>query len=250
LKHKKVVIAGVALFVLVMLGGGLFMNKNSGDWSERHREDIEENVRSFLESHHLNPDDVEIEQITGPIRFPTGEEEFSVYIKHWGTPYFYMVLKGNPDSLTVNQSSERMIRQIFNELYLQARYEEFKPAIEYLHSLGIEDPLRPQDATNQYMHTNVGLDNEIQDEVIQTFRESKDEFDKLVEYIDGNLDRIIKLETIDIRGEKEEIDSQKAEEIEETLKELLPKGDYRVEIGVKDFETRELEGFRTDIIIR
>jgi hypothetical protein len=234
LKHKKVVIAGIALFVLMMLGGGLFMNKNSGDWSERHREDIEENVRNYVERYKLDPDKVEIKRIMEPITFPTGEEEFRVKIYYHGEPFFSYVLVGDPNTLHIN-SDNNITVSIFNELYLEERYEEFKPAIEYLKSIGIKDSLRPEEAKIQYFNTSLGFSNEINDELENVFRESNYDMNYFQKYIQEEIGRLRRLGAeFSIIGTKEGIDDILANEMREELISLLPPANYHAQIGVRD----------------
>jgi hypothetical protein len=242
LKHKKVVIAGVALFVLVMLGGGLFMNKNSGDWSERHREDIEENVRNYVERYKLDPDKVEIVSITEPIKYPTGEEEFGVNIRYNGNLYIAESLYGNPNTLQLHDPEEYIITTVFSELYLQARFEELSPAIDYLNSIGVNDPLRPEGEGIQYFQTDVGINSQINDEIREAYKSGED-LEELKSFIETHLDKLIRLDTnIKIIGRKEGIGKVEAAKIEEELKTLLPQVPFRVEIGVRDLATGESEG--------
>ncbi|UJW59319.1 hypothetical protein HXZ66_18845 [Bacillus sp. A116_S68] len=236
MKHKKVVIAGIALFVLVMLGGGLFMNKNSGDWSERHREDIEENVRNYVERYKLDPDKVEIDRIREPIKFPTGEEEFRVDIRYHGEPFFSHTLIGHPDTLSI--SDKNLIISLFNELYLHERYEDFKPAMDYLKSLGVSDPLRPTDTKIQYFKTSLGVSEQIKDDIINAFYESNYDLNQFRSYIQENLDKFIRLDSnISIYGTKENIDESLAEEIKAELMKILPHSNYHVQVGVRDPST-------------
>ncbi|UJW59317.1 hypothetical protein HXZ66_18835 [Bacillus sp. A116_S68] len=242
MKNKKYVIAGIALFALVMLGGGLFMNKNSGDWSERHREDIEENVRNYVERYKLDPDKVEIVSITEPIKYPTGEEDFGINIEYYGEPYFSMVLTADPNNFFISDEKELITKNIFNELYLQARYEELSPAIDYLNSIGLEDPLRPAGESIKFFRTNVGINPQINDEIREAYKSGED-FEELKSYIETHLDKIIRLDTnMKIIGRKEGIGEVEAAKIEEELKTLLPQLPFRVEIGVRDLATGESEG--------
>jgi hypothetical protein len=242
LKNKKRVILGTTLVVLLLLGGVILVNNGFGDWSERNREEIEENVKRYVARYKLDPDKVEIVTIGNPRKYPTGEEEFRVFIRYYGDPYFAMYLWGNPDTLFFNDSKERIATNVFNELYLQARYEELFPAIDYLNSIGIEDPLRPKDEKIKYFQTSVGIDPQINDEIREAFK-SGDDLEDLKVYIETNLDKLKRLDTdIDIVGDKEGIDEVEAAKIEEELKTLLPRSNYYAEIGVRDISTGESKG--------
>jgi hypothetical protein len=194
---------------------------------------------------------VEIITIGNPRKYPTGEEEFRVYFRYYGDPYFAMDLKGNPDTLFFSDSKEYITTAVFNELYLQARYDELAPAMDYLSSLGIEDPLRPEGEEIQYFRTNVGINSQINEEIREAYK-SGDNFEDLKDYIETNLDKLTRLNTnIRIVGKKEGIDDAKAFEIEEELKRLLPKTKYyHVEIGVEDLSTGENEGLFKTLTIR
>ncbi|MCR6095099.1 hypothetical protein HXA31_13320 [Salipaludibacillus agaradhaerens] len=151
-------------------------------------------------------------------------------------------MKGSPDSLSLNDTKEFIITTVFDELYLQARYEELAPTIDYLNSLGIEDPLRPDREKIEYFRTNLGLNSQINDEIREAYK-SGDDLEDLKTYIETNLDKLTRLDThIRIVGKKEGIDEKEASEIEEELKVLLTQGTYYIEIGVKDLSTGESEG--------
>ncbi|MCR6112128.1 hypothetical protein HXA35_17510 [Bacillus sp. A301a_S52] len=218
------------------------MNNDFGDWSERNREEIEENVKRYVARYKLDPDKVDVESIGDPRKYPTGEEEFRVFFHYYGEPYFFIDLKGNPDSLFLSDPKEFIITTVFDELYLQARYEELAPTIDYLNSLGIEDPLRPGGGEIEYFRTNLGLNSQINEEIREAYK-SGDDLEDLKTYIETNLDKLTRLDThIRIVGKKEGIDEEEASEIEEELKVLLTQGTYYIEIGVKDLSTGESEG--------
>nr|WP_139189859.1 hypothetical protein [Evansella caseinilytica] len=245
-KNNKLILISLVIIGAV-IGGVMFMNR--GDFAEGNREAIEENVRNYVERYKLNPDDVDIYNIGNPTRFPTGEEEFDIYIKHMGHPYFRMVLKGDPDTLLVFEPKEHIIELIFEEIYLEARYEELKPTIDYLNSLNITDPLRPEGTKIQYFQTSVGLATEINAELKKAFKSGED-LEHLKQYIENNLEQISELDTnIRINGIIDELDDEKANEIEKKLKELLPKSNYVVRIGVDSLESQEHEKIDTYLII-
>ncbi|UTR16036.1 hypothetical protein MM221_05605 [Salipaludibacillus sp. LMS25] len=246
MKNKKRVILGAIPLVLLMLVGVIWMNNGFGDWSERNREEIEENVKRYVARYKLDPDKVEIVTIGNPRKYPTGEEEFRVYFQYYGDPYFAMDVKGNPDTLSIIDRDERIVSSVFNELYLQARYEEFSPTINYLQSIGIEDPLRHEGGRIYYFQTNVGINSQINEEIREAYK-SDDDLVGLKAYIETNLDRLKRLDTnIRIVGKKEGIDETIAEEIEEELKALLPNSTYYLEIGLRDLSTGNNEGlFKT-----
>jgi hypothetical protein len=224
-----------------MLGGGLFMNKNSGDWSERHREDIEENVRNYVERYKLDPEKVEIERIHNPKKYPTGEEEFMVYIYYHGEPYFSMSLTGDPKSLSIYDRNDYIVVKVFNELYLQARYEEFKPAIEYLDNLNVQDPLRPTENKVRFLQTSVGLASEINESLKKAYY-SEDDLTGLKKYINENLEIISELDRVEIIGNIEGLKEERIDEISKDLKQILPSSDYYLQIGEKNLATGESQG--------
>nr|WP_090893456.1 hypothetical protein [Evansella caseinilytica] len=234
-KNNKLILISLVIIGAV-IGGVMFMNR--GDFADRNRDTIEENVRNYVERYKLNPDQVEIEHITEPRRYPTGEEEFMVNIKYHGYPYFSYTLTGDPNNLLMLEPKERIIGKIFEELYLEARYEEFKPTIDYLNELGIEDPLRPNgEMKMEYFQTSVGLSSEINDELKEAFK-SGDDWEQLKQYIEDNIEKISELDTsISIIGTKEDIDEEQAEEIRDKLMTILPKSNYHVQIGVRDLGT-------------
>jgi hypothetical protein len=241
-KHKKRIILGATLLMLLLLVGVIWMNNGFGDWSERNREEIEENVKFFVARYKLDQDKVEIVTIGNPQKNPTGEEEFRVYFRYYGDPYFAMDIKGNPDTLSIIDRNERIVSRVFNEFYLQARYDELAPTIDYLHSLNIEDPLRPEEEKIQFFQTNVGIDPQINEEVREAYK-SGDDLKELNDYIETNLDKLKRLDSgIDIIGNKEGIDEVEASAIEAELKALLPRATYYVQIGVKDLSTGESQG--------
>jgi hypothetical protein len=228
--------------MLLLLGGVIWMNNGFGDWSERNREEIEENVKRYVARYKLDPDKVEIVTIGNPQKYPTGEEEFRVYFRYYGDPYFTMDVKGNPDTLSIIDLKERIASRVFNELYLQARYDELVPTMDYLNSLGIEDPLRPEGEKVHYFRTNVGIDLQINEEIREAYK-SGDDLEDLKTYINTNLEKLTRLDThIRIVGEKEGIDEAEASAIEAELKALLPRSTYYLQIGVKDLSTGESEG--------
>jgi hypothetical protein len=148
-------------------------------------------------------------------------------------------LYGNTDTLSIRDPDERIATSVFNELYLQARYEELSPTIDYLKSQGIVDPLRPESEQIQFFRTNVGINSQINEEIREAYKIG-DDLKNLKAYIDTNLDKIIRLDTnIRIVGEREEIDEADAAKIEEELKTLLPRSNYYAEIGVRDISTGE-----------
>ncbi|MCR6112131.1 hypothetical protein HXA35_17525 [Bacillus sp. A301a_S52] len=246
MKHKKRIILGAILLMLLLLVGVIWMNNGFGDWSERNREEIEENVKFFVARYKLDQDKVEIVTIGNPQKYPTGEEEFRVFIRYYGDPYFATYLKGNPNTLSIIDRKDDIAIRVFNELYLQARYDELEPAIAYLKSQGIEDPLRPEGDKIQYFQTDIGINSQINDEIREAYK-SGDDLEDLKTYIEINLDKIKWLEAgIDIVGTKEGIDETEASEIEAELKALLPRSTYYARIGVKDLSTGESEGlFKT-----
>nr|WP_139189857.1 hypothetical protein [Evansella caseinilytica] len=245
-KNNKLILISLVIIGAV-IGGVMFMNR--GDFADRNRDTIEENVRNYVERYKLNPDQVEIEKITGPFRYPTGEEEFTVYIRHTGHPYFYMSLTGNPETLLVFEPKELIIKEIFNELYLEARYEELKPTIDYLASLDIEDPLRPVGTKIKYFQTNVGIDPEINDELKEAFKNG-DDLEQLKQYIEENIEKISELDTdVRIVGIKKRIDEEQAEEIRQQLMNMLPKSNYDVRLGSRDLDTGEHKGLNTYLTI-
>ncbi|MCR6107994.1 hypothetical protein HXA34_17015 [Salipaludibacillus agaradhaerens] len=242
MKNKKRVMLGAIPLVLLLLVGVIWMNNGFGNWSERNREEIEENVKRYVARYKLDPDKVEIVSISDPIKYPTGEEDFNVYIRYYGDPYITVDLYGNTDTLSIRDPDERIATSVFNELYLQARYDELSPTIDYLKSQEIVDPLRPKSEQIQYFQTSVGVDPQINGEIRETFK-SGDDLEDLKAYIEKNLDKLKRLDTdIDIVGEKEGIDEIEASKLEEKLKALLPRSNYYAEIGVRDISTGESEG--------
>jgi hypothetical protein len=247
LKDKKRIILGAIPLVLLLLVGVILVNNGFDDWSERNREEIEENVKRYVARYKLDPDKVGVEIIGNPRKYPTGEEEFRVFIRYYGDPYFATYLKGNPNTLTIIDRKDDIAIRVFNELYLQARYEELAPTMDYLTSLGIEDPIRPEEEKIQYFHTNVGINSQINEEIREAYKSGED-LEDLKTYIDTNLDKLTRLDTnIDIIGSKEGVDVAQASKIEEELIGLLPKTKYyHVQIGVEDLSTGENEGlFKT-----
>nr|WP_139189867.1 hypothetical protein [Evansella caseinilytica] len=246
-KNNKLILISLVIIGAV-IGGVMFMNR--GDFAEGNRDTIEENVRNYVERYKLNPDQLEIGIITNPFRFPTGEEEFTVDIKYMGHPYISMTLTGDPDTLMVFEPKELIIKEIFNELYLEARYDELKPTIDYLASLDIEDPLRPVGTKIKYFQTNVGIDPEINNELKEAFKNG-DDLEQLKQYIEENIEKISKLDTnVHIVGIKSGIDEEQAEVIRMELENMLPKSNYVVELGVKDLATGESQGVFTYLEIK
>ncbi|MCR6112129.1 hypothetical protein HXA35_17515 [Bacillus sp. A301a_S52] len=242
MKNKKRVILGAIPLVLLLLVGVIWMNNGFGNWSERNREEIEENVKRYVARYKLDPDKVEIVTIGNPRKYPTGEEEFGIYFYYNGDPYFAMYLWGSPDTLSIIDREERIASRVFSELYLQARYEELSPVIEYLNSKGIIDPLRPEGEKIQYFQTDVGINSQINEEIRAAYK-SGDDLEEIKEYIEINLDEIVRLDTnIEIIGNKEGISEAEASEIEKELKKLLPSSTYYVQIGVRDISTGESKG--------
>ncbi|SDZ68757.1 hypothetical protein SAMN05421736_1392 [Evansella caseinilytica] len=246
-KNNKLILISLVIIGAV-IGGVMFMNR--GDFADRNRETIEENVRNYVERYKLDSEKLVIKKITNPSSLPTGEKYFTIYIEYHGHPYISIALKGDPDTLMVFEPKERIVRHIFEELYLEARYEEFKPAIDYLNSLDITDPLRPEGTKTIYFQTSVGLASEISDELKEAFRKG-DDLEHLKQYIEDNIEKISELDNnISIIGIKEGIDDEQAKEIRMKLENMLPKSNYVVEIGVENIATGETQGVFTYLEIK
>lgn len=234
---KKVLIIIVAA---IAIGGIITVVKphEEKDFVEQNREEIEERVRGYITRYKLDSDKLKIKHIGKPLQLPTGEKVFSIDIEYTGFPYFTMILRGNADTLGMNEPTDHIIVEIFNELYLEERFDEFKPTIDYLRGLGIIDPIRPEDTKVKYFDTSVGLDSEINRDLKRAFNESDETFNKLRQYIRDNIELIKKLDTnIHIIGTKKGIDEQKAGEIQKELMNILPKGMYYVSLGIRDLKT-------------
>jgi hypothetical protein len=76
LKNKKRVILGAIPLVLLLLGGVILVNNGFDDWSERNREEIEENVKRYVARYKLDPENVEIKYITEPKNIPQERKNF------------------------------------------------------------------------------------------------------------------------------------------------------------------------------
>lgn len=227
----------IVIIAIIVIGGTITMVNayREKNFVELNREKIEERVRHYVKRYKLDPDKLDIVEIGDPFTLPRGEKFFSIYIKYYGHPYLSMALNGDPETLAIKEHQEYIAVKIFNELYLEERYDEFKPVIDYLEGLGIIDPLRPENTKVKYFQTSVGLDTEISSDLKDALRDSDESFDKLRKYIKDNKDKISRLDTeMDIVGRKEGIDDQQASEIKKQLITMLPKSNYHVQLGVRD----------------
>ncbi|MCR6107995.1 hypothetical protein HXA34_17020 [Salipaludibacillus agaradhaerens] len=237
MKNKKRVMLGAIPLVLFLLVGVIWMNNGFGDWSERNREEIEENVKRYVARYKLDPENVEIKYITEPKNYPTGEKEFSVFITYDGSINFSYTLTGNSETLNFIEPDEHIIERIFNEMYLIARLEEFSPAINYLDDLGVEDPLRSNSKSLAYLQTSVGHSAEINSDLKEAFRKG-DDLVHLENYIEENIEKINKVgSSFRIVGSKEGISEDEAISIKTHLEELLPEANYQIQIGMRDPDT-------------
>ncbi|MBA4536955.1 hypothetical protein H1Z61_07305 [Bacillus aquiflavi] len=223
------------LAITIVLGGMLLMGCT--DFVEANRKEIKESVKFFIEMNKLDPEKVEIGKIYPPKRYPNGDYEFMVDILYTGHPYFSILLEADPKSLRMKDHKDFFKVEVFNYLYIEERYEEFKPAIDYLESLGAEDTFRPKDSKVKYFFTSVGLDPELNEEIKQAYRESNKNLDQLKQYIKDHKEKITSLDSnTEIIAYLEDVDDEQAAIIKEELTKRLPKGTYVVEIGKDDVE--------------
>ncbi|MBA4536952.1 hypothetical protein H1Z61_07290 [Bacillus aquiflavi] len=235
------------LVALIILGGMLLMGCT--DFAEKNREEIKESVKFFIKMNKLDPEKVEIERIYEPTRYPNGDYEFEVDINYTGHPYFSISLEADPETLHITDRKDFFKVEVFNCLYIEERYEEFKPAIDYLESLGAEDSFNPKDSNIKYFYTSVGLDPELNEEIKQVYRESDKNLDQLKQYIKDSKEKIIALDTnITINAIKEGLDEKQSTIIKEELIKRLPKGIYVTEIGEID-ETGIIHGLNEQITV-
>ena len=185
---KKAISKAIIVLVGMMLIG-------CTDFVEANRKEIEESVKFFIKMNKLDPEKVEIERIYEPTRYPNGDYEFMVDILYTGHPYFSILMEADPKSLHITDYKDFFKVEVFNYLYIEERYEEFKPAIDYLESLGAEDTFRPKDSKVKYFFTSVGLDPELNEEIKQAYRESNKNLDQLKQYIKDHKEKITSLDS-------------------------------------------------------
>ncbi|WP_054951286.1 hypothetical protein [Numidum massiliense] len=108
---KKVLIIIVAV---IAIGGIITVVKayEEKDFVEQNREKIEERVRGYITPYKLDSDNIEIRNIGKPLQLPTGEKVFSIDIEYTGFPYFTMILRGNADTLGMNEPTDHIIVEI------------------------------------------------------------------------------------------------------------------------------------------
>gem|GEM_PF-2172340 len=237
---KKLIITG-----FLILGGVFIMAFVSKDQKivEANKNVIEDNVKAYFENFNLDPEKVKIEQIGDPETYPNGEEQFFVYVHYLGDPQFSISLKGDPETWKITSQKKEMIAEIFNAMFLEEKLDELKPAIDYLTSLNIDDPLRIGDSKVRYFYTSLGINKTINSEIVKIFENSDKSLKELRIYIKENWENIHQLNGLmDIRGAKKGLSLEDTEKMRTQLSNILPKGEYNVGIGISNWETGAHEG--------
>ncbi|MCU9612790.1 hypothetical protein OEV98_04410 [Caldibacillus lycopersici] len=242
----------ITILLLCMIGGVALMGcsgtgrsiveANHSNFIEENREEIERNVKQLFNQYHLDENALIIEKIGEPKKYPNGDYEFLIYIEYQGTPSFSDVLIGNPDTLTIVDQEEQLILNVFNRLYMEERYNEYKPVIDYLSEIGVTDPANLANAKMKYFRTSVGISNEINQNIRKTYKEVNGDQEKFRAYIKENRKTFDSLtSTIDITGFKENMSEEESAQLVEKVK-ALPPAIYNIGVGYQDFSTDKQAG--------
>ncbi len=229
----------------LIIGGVFIMAFVSKDHnvSEAQQNMIEENVKQFFQAFHLDAEKVAIEKIGDPVTLPSGEKQFFVYVKYVGNPNFNIALDVDAETNNIKTKKEELVAEIFNVLYLEERYEDFKPAIDFLSSLNVKDLIRESDSKIKFFYTSLGINKELNRKIVQAFEECDFRLAEFKEYIRKNMDSFKKLNSlIDIRGELKGLTFEEVNKIRTHLSNILPKGEYNVSIGISNWETGAHDG--------
>lgn len=211
-------------------------NANQKDVDEVDRKQVEAKVKAYFEQYHLDPNLIKFVAIGEPKKYPNGDYELLITVEYHGTPYFTLVLQADGETYTLIDPKEQIISAIFNRLYMEERYEDFKDLIVYLEKIEVEDTTTPEEEKLKYISTGLGYDEEINKEIREVFQEFNGDLEKFRQYIRDNRERFDLLATsFSITGTKLDLTEDEIETIKEKIYKL-PAGKYGVSIGRhKDF---------------